>query len=203
MSIKSYSQRDEQEVILRLFNALPTGRLLDIGAYRPDTFSNTRALLDQGWCGVLVEPSPGPFLSLLDHYGDNPNVQLVNAAITKNDGLVEFFDARGDAVSSTDAEHVKRWSKHSKFRTFFTRGLTLSDLMGHVGIDLDFINIDVEGQNFWLLQEFVTNHLVWRATLKVICIEHDSRVHEMANLVGAFKFKLVHTTAENAIFCRS
>jgi hypothetical protein len=78
MSSIDYSQTGEQEYILA--HSGPPGHFLDIGAWTATTFSNTRALFEAGWSGVLIEPSPGPFLQLLrtcsacgtaplEHYG--------------------------------------------------------------------------------------------------------------------------------------
>ena len=36
-------------------------QFLEIGAYHPEEFSNTRALVELGWGGVYVEPSPKCF----------------------------------------------------------------------------------------------------------------------------------------------
>ena len=58
--MKDYSQAAEQPHILKAFEGRPPGRLLDIGAWNPFTFSHSRALIEMGWFGVLVEPSPGP-----------------------------------------------------------------------------------------------------------------------------------------------
>jgi hypothetical protein len=69
----SYSQQDEERFILGAFADYPriltedTGapRFLDIGAWHPTIFSNTRALFEMGWSGVIIEPSPGPFINLM------------------------------------------------------------------------------------------------------------------------------------------
>ena len=62
--MKSYSQYDEQQYILAALEGEP-GRFLDIGGYHPTDKSNTRALVELGWSGVIIEPSPGPFINLL------------------------------------------------------------------------------------------------------------------------------------------
>ncbi len=106
-----HSQNDEESVILRLLSDVPppSGRLLDIGAFLPSLFSNSRALLDLGWSGVLVEPSPDPFNNLLKHYRDNQRVTLVNCAIAKTAELARFWDSGGDALSSASEDHLKKW----------------------------------------------------------------------------------------------
>ena len=60
-----YSQRDEEKYILEAFDGKTDGRFLDIGAWHPTVFSNTRALIEMGWSGVMIEPSPGPFLNIV------------------------------------------------------------------------------------------------------------------------------------------
>ncbi len=59
-----YSQNDEERVILELVGD-GKGRFLDIGAFDGVMFSNTRALVERGWCGICVEPNPFTFLKLL------------------------------------------------------------------------------------------------------------------------------------------
>lgn len=59
-----YSQYFEEQYILAALEGEP-GRFLDIGGYHPTDKSNTRALVELGWTGVIVEPSPGPFINLL------------------------------------------------------------------------------------------------------------------------------------------
>lgn len=63
-----YSQNGEQEAILKIFGE-SEGRFLDIGAYDGKTFSNTLALIERGWSGVLIEPSPNAFMALADQIG--------------------------------------------------------------------------------------------------------------------------------------
>ena len=62
----SYSQYGEDLIILGAFaGRTEPGTLLDIGAWHPTIFSNTRALIELGWAGVIIEPSPGPFINLM------------------------------------------------------------------------------------------------------------------------------------------
>jgi hypothetical protein len=62
--IPKYSQYDEEAYIVAALTGEPS-RFLDVGAWHPTIFSNTRALVERGWGGVLIEPSPGPFINLL------------------------------------------------------------------------------------------------------------------------------------------
>jgi len=54
---KTYSQNNEQQVILDYFGEHYIGTFLDLGCNDGQTFSNTRALALNGWSGVLVDAS--------------------------------------------------------------------------------------------------------------------------------------------------
>jgi len=58
--MKIYSQNLEQNYILEYFKDR-RGTFIDIGANDGLTLSNTRALVELGWRGVFVEPSPMAF----------------------------------------------------------------------------------------------------------------------------------------------
>ena len=196
----NYSQNNEQEVIERL---LPgnTGRLLDIGAYYPDKFSNTRALIDRGWQGVLVEPSPEPFRALLHHYAGNPNIELVNCAIvTHASGLRAFYDAGGDAGSSFSAQHRDRWAAAGvPFKKSWVHPLALSVLFETFGYGFDFISLDVESTNWELFSALPFKDLT---RLKVICVEHDMQHGAMSEMAAGYGFKQEAFNGENLILAR-
>ena len=66
-----YSQNDEEKIILDLLKDQPVGRLLDIGAFDGKTFSNSLALFEKGWSGVVVEPNPESLVALIKLHGKN------------------------------------------------------------------------------------------------------------------------------------
>src|SRR5688572_28520435 len=101
-----YSQNEEEKFILEYFNAaLPNcvlskiGKFVDIGAFHPTKFSNTRRLFELGWSGIFVEPAPTLFKAFEEEYGNNPNITLLNIAIGDTTDHVKFYESEGDAVS--------------------------------------------------------------------------------------------------------
>ncbi len=58
-----YSQNNEEQIIIEYFKDFK-GHLLDIGANDGLTLSNSRKLIELGWTGDLVEPSPNAFQKL-------------------------------------------------------------------------------------------------------------------------------------------
>lgn len=119
--MKDYSQRGEQPVILDYFKGF-AGTLLDIGANDGITFSNSRALLELGWYGVLVEPSEKTFEQLTKNC--EPFIRQVilhNVGIADFNGTAEFYesgplvtDEDHSLVSTMKEVETERWKKKSK-----------------------------------------------------------------------------------------
>jgi FkbM family methyltransferase len=196
-----YSQNNEESVILSVLGDLPVGRFLDIGAYDGKTFSNTLALAEKGWTGVCVEPSPGPFNALLALHGKRDGIKLVNAAVAAVPGLMPFYDSGGDAVSTLDTEHVKKWTAGygSAFSTFYTNAITMPMLFETFGLDYQFINLDVESANLVLFSLIPLEKL---PQLKLICVEHDGHYDEMERGASLFGFTRIAFNGENIILAR-
>src|SRR5271157_1849364 len=126
-----YSQNREEEFIVDLLDAgKRTGHFLDIGAYDGKTFSNTLRLVELGWSGVCVEPSPTVFPALLKLHAGNERITLVNAAVTAANGFIDFWDAGGDAISTTDQAHRAKWAKdwRADDKKMIVYGVTFADL---------------------------------------------------------------------------
>ena len=199
----SYSQNNEEEIIGQWFkkfgNASP-GRLLEIGAYHPKDNSNTFALIAAGWSGVLVEPSPHSFLTLLDHYQNNPNVTLVNAAISMTAETFPFYDSvKPTGVSTLSEKHRQKWSKDVTYRKYWLHTMPLAALFATFGYDFDFVNIDVESNNLSLFSNLPFESL---KKTKLICVEHDSHDSTMIRIAEANGFVVIGRNSENILFGR-
>jgi len=199
-----YSQNNEEEIIVAEFarTGVATGRFLDIGAWDGKGFSNTYRLVELGWRGVCVEPSPTVFPSLIKNLAANPNITLVNAAVSPSQTkLVEWFDSGGDAISTTNPAHKEKWEKGWKvtFTSFWVYTMPMAALFDHFGFDFDFINIDVESTNLEMFRA-----LPWPAlkATKVICVEHDCHQLEMSQLASKYGFSALGMNGENLILTR-
>lgn len=200
----AYSQNDEERAILSLAEAkgLKNGVFLDIGAYDGKTFSNTLRLAELGWSGICVEPSPSAFVGLMRVHHDHPSIMLLNAAVGTSDSWVYFYDSGGDAVSSSDTNHVLRWSNNAgiKFTKFFLRTVSIHALFRDFGTAFDFINLDVESMNWRIFSEMPWDKL---SRVSIVCVEFDSQAQQMIELMAKHGFTLVHRTSENLIFGRA
>lgn len=185
-----FSQRDEEAVILA--NAPATGRFLDLGAYDFLTFSNTRALADRGWPGVLVEPSPQAFSNLIHNAGHQNLIRINAAATADRSGLIEFF-ATPHAYATHDRKHMEKWGKHL-FSSIHVACIPVFAIISQFG-PFDFINIDTESSSFDLLKAIDLQ----AAGCQLVCVEKDDNRDAIALYLASKGFAVIHETAENLI----
>ena len=195
-----YSQNQEEAVITSYFTS-NDGRFLDIGAFDGINLSNTRKLLENGWSGVLVEPSPIVFTKLLDATADYADkVQLANIALTPDYfDLTVWRDSMGEAISTISQSHVQKWSSHKEWREFYISPVHIIDFCNTFGNDFDFISIDVEGIN-WQLLSAMPGWMFDKC--RMVCIEYDSHMNAITELMVKYGFKIIHRNGENLIFVK-
>lgn len=195
-----YSQNDEERIILDLFATKTDGHLLDIGAFDGKTFSNSLALIERGWSGVLVEPNPVSLKALIDLHGKNSKVQIVGGLVSPDAGLKKFFTCN-DAVSTTDEQFTELWkSAGVQFQPIWLPSVHPAEIC--YGHRFDFITIDVEDGTLPIV-----NAMIGAFTqAKAVCVEHSVGHHtirkELYEIFTNLGFQLVHTTGENYIFAK-
>jgi FkbM family methyltransferase len=192
-----YSQNEEERFILEAVGPEP-GVLLDIGAYDGKERSNSLALIELGWCGVLVEPSPIPFAHLVRLHGSNPRLKLVNALVGTVGGIVPLWTTE-DSLTTTEIGNYERWKDAAKFYPLsYAAEITITDLL--IAFPelkkVKFISIDTEG----------TSYKLFSASLflepKVFCVEIDGDWNKMAELAAWCKYDVTYRSAENLVLVR-
>jgi FkbM family methyltransferase len=203
-----HSQNKEEEAILKYFGE-HKGTFLDIGSNDGITLSNTRALAELGWCGVLVEPAPIAFRKLKSLYESEKKgcFYLYNCAIGNNNGTAVLHDSgsllkKGDTslVSTLVPSEKKRFEsvltyeevevKVYRWKTFFNR-LTIKKF--------DFVSIDCEGLDLDILKQMDIDAL----EIKVFCIEWNGnqKIKDEIDKI-MISFKVIYTSGENLIYGR-
>lgn len=83
-SRNEYSQAGEDGVIANIFAVIGEGAhwCVELGALNGTHDSNTRALMQQGWSGVLIEADPTYFEKLQELYTGNQNAHCINAFVS-------------------------------------------------------------------------------------------------------------------------
>ena len=193
-----YSQGNEEVVILDWFKrkGMPVGRFLDIGAYNPTVFSNTRRLFEGGWSGVFVEPGPYQIVKLAEAYRGVDRVTIVNCALAEANKFQEFGICP-DALSSLDKEHQKTWeaggTKYDQVQVFT---VSIASFFEKFGPRFDFVDIDIEGEANWNLIRTI-NFGAIRASL--LCLEYGKRRAEIIEYVRPWGYSVIHDTGENLL----
>lgn len=201
----SYSQNKEQDVILEYFHDFK-GCFIDIGANDGSTFSNTRALAELGWDGVLVEPSPKAFKKLKKLYQTIPGeFYLFDVALGTSDGKVTFYES-GNLVGPDDVALVsslletetKRFDKVTSYSKIEVKCFTWNTFVKRLQIPhFDFISIDIEGLEIDVLRQ------IDLSKTKMVCIETNGDMLKKLELTKILPdFKIIYTSGENLIFAR-
>ena len=199
-----YSQNDEERTILKHFEGKPAGTFLDIGAFHPTKFSNTRALWERGFKGVYVEPSPSLHQAFLDAIDGDPKMQLVTECIGDRAGEVEFFDSGDWAVSTTDPTWVEKWkSGGATFTPIKVRMITVPMLLEiSIHKTFDFISLDTENTVVEILPKLDLNAL----KTSLICFEWNSRDFEIFDAIlrpQGFREVDGSRTGENLLYAKA
>ena len=212
--MKNYSQNREQDAILNYIEAkgLHEGKLLEIGAFDGETFSNVRAIMLKypKWRGVFVEPSSFCFVRLYEMYKMEPSrAELVNVAVVPDGDLdgnvfLNFNESPMSAVSSSVDGHTERWYNEKNEqgesvnpRRIYVSKTGMKDLLDKFGPSFDFINIDVEGYSAKLALQDWFNPRDYGC--KLLCIEQDGRWQELQQKFANQGYIPVMLNAENLI----
>jgi hypothetical protein len=198
----SYSQNSEEAVLLDYFGNKTDGAFLEIGAFHPTKHSNTRALIERGWSGVMVEMSPYGLVDLLKAYKDNERIRIVAGAVTigaQPPASVWLMpkDAENDgAISTTETWHRDKWAGRvsGKHIAMTAATLSMTELMWMLPPQIDLVSIDTEGTSVQIASAFDFD----RFGVKAVVLEHDG-AQEIA-MPASFRVAAMNT--ENVIFVR-
>lgn len=196
-----YSQWDEEKYIKEFFEGY-IGAFLDIGAYTGKKFSNTYRLVELGWSGVCVEPSPSVIPQLKILHENNNKINIIECAISDYSGKIKFYDSGGDAVSSCNEAHKIKWERgaNSKFKEVVVDCLSVEDLFLEAGFSFDFINLDIEGDSVRIFSQLPFDKL---SRLKLICVEYDDELNKAIEISIKNGFKEISREHGNLIIGRS
>lgn len=146
MPFVSYTRNFEDVMLNRVFDSVPQGFYVDVGAYHPAVDSNTYAMYLRGWRGVAIEPAPA-MASLWAEL--RPSDALVQAAAGAGSGHTTFFTF-GDIeqYSTTTPQTAEQHrSKGAPVKTTMVPLVPLNDVLARhrPSGDIHCMSIDVEG----------------------------------------------------------
>ena len=204
METLKYSQNEEEPIILKYFTG-KTGTFLDIGANDGKTLSNTRALAEKGWKGVMVEPSPIAFAKLKENYQSMEGFYFYPFALGITNGKVKMWDSgthlnKGDhgLLSTLNESELNRWKGSTEFKQIEVQCYRWKTFLNRLSIkNFDFVSIDCEGLDYTILKQMDLTET------SCLCVEWNSKPELKAlfdKLLGGFN--VIYTSAENLIYAR-
>lgn len=199
-----FSQSLEEQYILEYFKD-KTGTFLDVGSNDGLTLSNTRALAERGWKGVLVEPSPIAFARLKYNYKDMTGFYFYPFALGITNSKVKLWDSgthlkNGDhgLLSTLNESELIRWKGSTEFEHIEVQCYRWKTFLNRLSIkNFDFISIDAEGMDFQILKQMDLTET------SCICVEWNGKP-ELKDLFDKLMggFRIIYTSAENLIYAR-
>lgn len=178
-----YSQKNEDAHIINYFETHHgkdfKGNILDIGANDGVTISNSRALIEKGWRGDLVEPAAIPFRKLENLYFQNEEIGLHRIALDSKIGKVTFYES-GSHLSSKDSgllstlvpeEKGRMWWSRTRYTEYEINTLDFKTFREKYALygSWDFISIDAEGKDWEILKQINLKEV----GCKCLCVEHN------------------------------
>jgi len=153
----SYSQEGEDMLLSRIFPDKTDGFYVDIGAHHPFRFSNTYFFYKKGWKGINIDPIPG-VKNLFDKYRERDiNLEIGVSNIEEFSTYYQFNEPALNTFNQIEAESKNGIHNGTYFITNRIQIQTkkLSTILKEnlkENIQIDFLNIDVEGLDFEVLQ---------------------------------------------------
>jgi len=121
---------------------------------------------------IAIEPDPNTFkiLSKNCELNNLQNIDLYNVAISEKNGTVELFQSETHSGTSSILS-----KSNSKNESVLIKSLTLDDLLGNSYKKIDWLKIDVEGSELFVLKG-ATNTL--KITNKIIIELHEKILNQ-------------------------
>lgn len=194
----SYSQNKEEQIILSYFRD-NVGIFLDLGAYDGVQLSNTRALAERNWQGVMVEASPTVFEKLETNYDGFPLIELHNCCVSWKTDIMEFWN-NDNAVATLHEHEASRWGETQAFESIEVPCYEINEFLDKCKYNtFDFISCDIEGEDLNVISRINFKKLQTR----MLCVEYNGKdLHLYNEILRPYNFRLIHRNAENLIFTR-
>lgn len=164
----SYSQDHEDLLIDKLLNYKLDGFYVDVGAYDPNRFSNTKRFYEKGWMGINIEPDYISYQKFVEHRERDINL---NIGIAEEDSELTFYKMDTQTLSTFDKneaeEYIKQGYKIVEEKKIPVKTLANVFEENLAGKSIDFMSVDTEGFDMQVLK---SND--WKKySPRLICIE--------------------------------
>lgn len=178
----SYSQQSEDLAVLKYFGRRWGGTYVDIGAFHPSKYSNTKLFYKMGWTGINIEPNPQNFPFFQQQ---RPRDINLNIAIGTQSEKLTYYSFNNGAVNTFDRKHAEHWAAQPGFviqKELEIDMLPLRDVLARYIGDrqIDFMSVDVEGMDLEVLK---TND--WQKYRPTLLLVEDGDIFTYDSLMAS------------------
>jgi FkbM family methyltransferase len=151
----SFSLEGEDMILACLYHGKGKGFYVDVGAHHPKRFSNTYYFYLKGWRGINIDARPGSMMIFNETRMRDINLEVAISNIRQN---LVYYSFDEPALNSFNKELADENNSQGKYRIISQREIetrTLADVLDeHLPQSqrIDFLNIDVEGLDYEVLQ---------------------------------------------------
>ncbi|MBX7131451.1 MAG: FkbM family methyltransferase [Fimbriimonadaceae bacterium] len=207
----SFSHCGEDRVLAYLFKKFPTGSFVDVGAFHPQTSSNTFLLYQRGWRGVNIDALPGAMELFKRMRPDDVNLEL---AISSREEILTYYkigdrphEMNGFSLEFQSNLYADYGIKESDVREIPIRARPLSAVLDEhlpAGRSIELLTIDVEGME---LQVLASNNWEKYRPVVVMTEHHQEMTAETYGLptlrfLEAQNYRLICKLPNELIFLR-
>ena len=192
----SYSQMQEDLYIDGLLNRKRKGFYVDVGAFDPERFSNTKRFYIRGWRGINIEPDPR---NIKKFQKERPRDINLNMGIGTRPRRAYFYRFLPDTLSTFSMKEAVK-NKESGFR--FVGKVKVAILSLSIVLEkyckkgkIDLLSVDAEGTD---LDVHRSNN--WeKFRPRVICVE-TKRQEKIKRYLLAASYREAYNNKINSIF---
>lgn len=205
----SYSQDGEDMVIDAFYegNFDYKGFYVDIGAHHPFRFSNTQFFYEKGWAGINIDANPGSMSAFEKFRPDDINLEL---GVGLFESELDYYTFDEGALNTFSADRVRYLEQNTLYRhkrVLKVKTLPLKQILNRylpAGQHIDFINIDVEGLDYEVLQSndwdiFYSDFIAFEMTTQSF---HDVFKTNEYSFLCSKGYEIVGKTMRTLIFKR-
>ncbi len=210
------------ELARKVKNSVSKPFALQVGAMDGVFFDLLHPLLiEGGWEGLLIEPLPDMFALLQKTYASQPQLKLINCAISDHSGALPLYridpeavtkgflpkEALGMTTSFSDRGFMGREDYAERFKAHMRKTevpcRSLLETIGDIP-HIDVAVIDTEGSDWMIAQQLD----IARFKTRLICIEYSNlRTDELKECCAhlserGFALALCEEDTENFLFYR-
>ena len=191
VSHASYSSEGEDMILRKLFFGQKKGFYIDIGAFHPKKSSNTYYFYKKGWQGINIDAMPGSMNNFNKHRKRDINLEI---PLGKDGEILNFYVFQDQALNGFENDRLKN-KDQSKSQNIVLQVIPLKTaslnriLEQYLPEDqeIDFIDIDVEGGELNILEQFDFQ----RYRPKVILLEILNT--KLEDVINTYLYKLLKT----------